>query len=74
MERANELQIPIRILLKSLIHMTMNRWFKSKNRLHEMAIYDLLQNIIRVSLKKKKSKKCLRLRMFSLMNYIKKLR
>lgn len=42
MERSNQLQIPIRILLKSLIHMTMNRWFKSKNRLHEMVIYEFL--------------------------------
>ena len=28
--------------LSSLIHMTMNRFFKSKNRLHEMVIYFFL--------------------------------
>jgi thiopeptide-type bacteriocin biosynthesis protein len=29
-------------LLQSLMHMTMNRLFRSNNRLHEMVIYDLL--------------------------------
>ena len=29
-------------LLTSLIHMTMNRWFRTKNRLHEMVIYEFL--------------------------------
>ena len=28
--------------LTSMIHMTMNRWFRSKNRLHELVIYDFL--------------------------------
>lgn len=29
-------------LFESLIHMTMNRWFRSRNRLHEMVIYNFM--------------------------------
>lgn len=57
MERSNELEIPIRILLKSLIHMTMNRWFKSKNRLHEMVIYDFLAKYYTSRFERKKANK-----------------
>ena len=32
----------LKSLLTSLIHMTMNRWFRTKNRLHEMVIYEFL--------------------------------
>lgn len=42
MEQSYKLQISLRSLLASLIHMTMNRWFKSKNRLNEMVIYEFL--------------------------------
>lgn len=42
MQNTQTIQIPIDSLLASLIHMTMNRWFKSKNRLHEMVIYEFL--------------------------------
>jgi thiopeptide-type bacteriocin biosynthesis protein len=34
--------IPLDSLMGSIIHMTMNRLFRSKNRLHEMVIYDFL--------------------------------
>ena len=36
------LQVPLNSLLTSIIHMTMTRWFRSKNRLHELVIYDFL--------------------------------
>jgi len=42
MEQAGELQVSLKELLISLIHMTMNRWFRTKNRLHEMVIYDFM--------------------------------
>jgi len=41
-EASGELQVALNALLTSMIHMTMNRWFRSKNRLHEMVIYDFL--------------------------------
>ena len=42
MEKSGELEMPLNSLLTSIIHMTMNRWFRSKNRLHELVIYDFL--------------------------------
>ena len=42
MEKSGELQVQMKSLLTSLIHMTMNRWFRTKNRLHEMVIYEIL--------------------------------
>ena len=42
MEKSGELQVQLDSLLTSLIHMTMNRWFRSQNRLHEMVIYEFL--------------------------------
>ncbi|MDR1180381.1 MAG: thiopeptide-type bacteriocin biosynthesis protein [Bacteroidales bacterium] len=42
MEKNGERQVPLDSLLTSLIHMTMNRWFRTKNRLHEMVIYEFL--------------------------------
>ncbi|MDR0574201.1 MAG: thiopeptide-type bacteriocin biosynthesis protein [Tannerella sp.] len=42
MNKTGELQVPLDSLLTSLIHMTMNRWFRTKNRLHEVVIYDFL--------------------------------
>ena len=41
-DKSGELQVPLYLLLTSMIHMTMNRWFRSKNRLHELVIYDFL--------------------------------
>lgn len=29
-------------LLSSILHMTMNRWFRTRNRLHELVVYDFL--------------------------------
>jgi len=40
MEKSEELQVSVNALLPILIHMTMNRWFRTKNRLHEMVLYD----------------------------------
>ena len=42
MEGAGALEVSLESLLMSIIHMTMNRWFRSKNRLHELVIYDFL--------------------------------
>ena len=42
MNNSGELQVSINALLTSMIHMTMNRWFRSKNRLHELVIYEFL--------------------------------
>ena len=42
MEKSGELQVPLKSLLISIIHMTMNRWFRTENRLHELVIYDFL--------------------------------
>ena len=42
MEKSGELLVSLNALLMSLIHMTMNRWFRTKNRLHEMVIYDFM--------------------------------
>ncbi|MGE0078152.1 MAG: thiopeptide-type bacteriocin biosynthesis protein [Bacteroidales bacterium] len=38
----NSLEIPLDSLLSSYIHMLMNRTFRSKQRLHELVIYDFL--------------------------------
>ena len=42
LEISEKLQIPLKDLLRSMIHMTMNRWFRSKNRLYELVIYEFL--------------------------------
>jgi len=42
MDRSGVLEVSLESLLMSVIHMTMNRWFRSKNRLHELVIYDFL--------------------------------
>ena len=42
MENSGKLQVPLNELLKSIQHMNMNRWFRTKNRLHELVIYDFL--------------------------------
>ncbi len=36
------LEVPLRQLMGSYLHMTMNRWFRSKNRVYEMVIYHML--------------------------------
>jgi thiopeptide-type bacteriocin biosynthesis protein len=42
MEKIGDLQVPLKSLLSSIIHMTMNRWFRSKSRLHELILYDFM--------------------------------
>jgi thiopeptide-type bacteriocin biosynthesis protein len=56
MEKFGELQVPLKSLLTSIIHMTMNRWFRTKNRLHELVIYDFMSRyysseMIKISIK-----------------------
>jgi thiopeptide-type bacteriocin biosynthesis protein len=42
LKKTGELQVSMESLLTSMIHMTMNRWYRAKNRLHEMVIYEFL--------------------------------
>jgi len=42
MYSAGKIEVPIKDLLSSFIHMTMNRIFQNNNRLHEMVLYDFL--------------------------------
>jgi thiopeptide-type bacteriocin biosynthesis protein len=53
MRENGELQVPLHDLLTSLIHMTMNRWFRAKNRLHEMVIYEFLSRYYTSEIAKK---------------------
>ena len=41
-EKSGKLHVSLKDLLYSLIHMNMNRWFSTKNRLHELVTYDFL--------------------------------
>jgi len=50
----NKLQIPLNDLIGSYIHMLMNRLFKSKQRVHEMVIYDFLFRYYKSEIAKKK--------------------
>lgn len=50
----NRLEIPLDNLLSSLIHMLMNRLFRSKQRLHEMVIYGFLFRYYRSQLAQSK--------------------
>ena len=42
MEEFDDINISVKSLIISMIHMSMNRWFRLKNRLYEMVIYDFL--------------------------------
>lgn len=53
----NRLEIPLDNLLSSLIHMLMNRLFRSKQRLHEMVIYGFLFRFYRSEIAKEKYSK-----------------
>lgn len=44
-------------LICNVQHMTMNRWFRSRNRLHEMVIYDYLTRYYESSFARKKQNK-----------------
>ena len=43
MEKENQLDIPMEQFLRSVIHMTINRMFRSKQRIYELVIYDMLR-------------------------------
>ncbi len=42
LRESNELRLPLNSLVSSYIHMMLNRLFKSKQRVHEMVLYDFL--------------------------------
>lgn len=52
-----KLEVEINNLLSSYIHMTMNRLFKSKNRVHELVVYDFLYRYYKSALAKSQYKK-----------------
>lgn len=56
-DKSGELQMPINFLLTSIIHMSMNRWFRTKNRLHELVIYDFLSRYYTGKIAKEKYNK-----------------
>lgn len=43
MESRKVLTLPLPDIVYSLLHMTMNRWFRSKNRIYELVIYEFLR-------------------------------
>lgn len=53
-EQENMLERPLIDLMGSYVHMLMNRLFKSKQRMHEMVIYDFLYRYYKSELAKKK--------------------
>ena len=53
LDKSGELQVPLQTLLTSIIHMSMNRWFRTKNRLHEMVIYEFLSRYYTSEIAKK---------------------
>ena len=55
--RNKNLQIPLGDLVSSLLHMLMNRIFKSQNRLHEMVGYDFLYRYYMAQISRAKVKK-----------------
>lgn len=50
LEKDKQLQPPLDDMMGSYIHMTMNRIFRSKQRVHELVIYDFLWNYYRSAL------------------------
>ena len=57
MEKTGKSQVQMNALLMSMIHMTMNRWFRTKNRLHELVIYDFMSRYYTGEIAKKKYNK-----------------
>jgi len=53
-ENMKKLQRPIDDLIRSYIHMLMNRLFKSKQRMHEMVLYDFLFRYYKSEIAKRK--------------------
>ncbi len=56
MNQINKLERPLDYMISSYIHMLMNRLFKSKQRMHEMVIYDFLYRYYKSEIAKKKYK------------------
>jgi thiopeptide-type bacteriocin biosynthesis protein len=56
-EKSGELLVSLNALLTSTIHMTMNRWFRSKNRLHELVIYDFMFRYYKSKISRKRYNK-----------------
>jgi len=54
LQQAGKLTPPLNNLLGSYIHMTVNRIFKSKQRLHELVIYDFLWNYYKSEIARRK--------------------
>lgn len=54
-ERNEKLQVSIYDLLNSLIHMTINRGFRSKQRQYELIIYDFINRSIKSKVAKEKN-------------------
>jgi thiopeptide-type bacteriocin biosynthesis protein len=57
LNQQNVLEVPLENMMSNIIHMTINRCFKTKQRLYEMVIYDFLfkkykKNLIRNDYKK----------------------
>ena len=57
LEKNNQLEMSLNDLMASYIHMLLNRLFKSKQRLHEMVIYDFMYRHYRSSIARNKKKK-----------------
>lgn len=55
-EKENNLEKPLLDFMGSYIHMLLNRLFKSKQRMHEMIIYDFLYRYYKSEIAKKKYK------------------
>lgn len=56
LHRTENLEVSIREFISSIIHMTMNRLFKSRQRTYEMVVYDFLSRIYKSQLARKKDK------------------
>ena len=56
-EKQNTLLLQLNDLMGSYIHMLMNRLFKSKQRTHELVVYDFLWNVYKSTLARQKHSK-----------------
>lgn len=54
MEKTGELKVMMNSLLASLIHMSLDRWFRTKNKLYEMVICDFLSRYYKSKIAKDK--------------------
>lgn len=51
-DKKNTLQVPLKDIAASLIHMSINRLFKSKQRHYELVVYDFLSKYYRTQIAK----------------------